>query len=579
MRISELVQERCANSPDETAAEWLIFAGGDGVPARRDSWTWGDLGQRAAGLAREITRGAGTRPPAQPPIVALLLPTSPEYWVAFMGCALAGAIAVPLDRVDPHRPVDRLAAILATCRPDIIVIHEQDRGPTQAALARVPGLGRTALLAVDTLMRRGDPAEFPVRATTAPDSLACLQFTSGSYMHPSGAKVTSEAFCSHMLQATADVAIPPGARTVSWLPMSHNMGLFLSLGISLVLGVPCTMMSPQDFLMNPARWLVELGTGQFPTYSGAPNFALDHCIDFLRKYAGHGLPEREAGTFDLGLVQSIYCGSETIRPESVRTFQACLEPYGLRPQTIRPSYGMAEAIVYVSSRQGMTVASCDREALRAGRAEPAQDDDRRQEIVSCGPPAPGLEAVCVDPETLHPVGERAVGELWLRGPNIVPGYWNEPDHDRETFGWVLADDETGRQWLRSGDLAFFDDGEIYLVGRLKAMVVANGQNHYAEDVERTVQRCDPRVRPGRVAVVADPTASTEAAVVLAECRGLEGDDRVALGRRITECVALTHGLTVNAVHLLEPNTLPLTPSGKVQRGFAAEIVRRRATRA
>jgi len=577
--ISDLVQDRCANSPDETAAEWLIFAGGDGVPARRDRWTWADLGQRAAGLAREITRGAGVRPTAQPAIVALLLPTSPEYWVAFMACALAGAIAVPLDRVDPHRPVDRLVATLTNCRPDIIVVHEQDRAVTQTALARVPGLGRTALLAADTLTRRGDPAEFPVRATTAPDSLACLQFTSGSITHPSGAKVTTEGFCTNMHQATADLVIPPGSRTVSWLPMSHNMGLFLSLGISLALGLPCTMMSPQDFLMNPARWLVELGTGQFPTYSGAPNFALDHCIDFLRKYAGHGLPEREVGTFDLGLVESIYCGSETIRPESVRTFQECLEPYGLRPDTIRPAYGMAEAIVYISSRQGLAVAGCDREALRAGRAEPAQDDDRRQDIVCCGPPAPGMEAVCVDPETRRPVADGTVGELWLRGPNVVPGYWNDPVRERESFGWALDGDETGRTWLRTGDLVFLEGGEIYVVGRLKAMVVADGQNHYAEDVERTVQRCDARVRPGRVAVVADPTESSEAAVILAESRGLAGEERAELSRLITEAVAAAHGLRVRAVYLLEPNTLPLTPSGKVSRGLAAEIVRRRATQA
>lgn len=549
--IADMLATRWRAQPGVPAAEWLAYSGRD---VTRESATWLELGQEAAALAEHIKEACGGR--ASAPRAAIMLPTSRAYWIAFMACVLADVISIPLFPPDDAHE-GRITAILADASPDLILTDDASLEGVRAVA------GRASVLVVDPHDRKELSAAQLVSAcgfvAADPECVAYLQYTSGSTAKPSGAMISHGGFVANLRQIENSLRISSHQRSVTWLPMFHDMGLVFSMGVAIGFGTRVTMMSPTSFLMRPSAWLTELGAGD-PTFSGAPNFAFDYTVQHLRG----GL-----GELDLSNVQWLLNGSEPVRPDTVRGFEASLAPHGLRPGVVRPAYGLAEATVYVSNAQSLAEREVSRRSLTRGFAEAPDAPSDSQTVVSCGPIAAGLEAIVMHPGSGEELPEGRVGELWLRGPSVALGYWQDEEHTRQVFTPRLGDDEGS--WLRTGDLVFLANRELYVVGRLKAMLIVDGRNHYSQDIELTVQGVDSRVRPGRVAVVGEERGGQEVAVVMAECRGVSDDTAATqLARQIEERVTRVHGVRVGSVHVLAPGFLPLTSSGKIQRSLAHE---------
>lgn len=551
MTIRDLVAARFEEDSLTPSIEWLTFPGGT---EKRETASWQELLNQASRVAETV--GVGSQDGRER--VAIMLPTSRAYWVAFIACALAGVIAVPLfeptlDRTD-HR---RINSMLESCQPRVILTNSA----SLSVISEYVG-SQTRVLDVDALM--GSPEdEAPIEHWLAasgpgPDDVAYLQYTSGSTSRPSGVEITYAAFEFNLKQSCDSLGITRENRAVTWLPLYHDMGLVFALGLGIVTGIPVTMMSPDSFLCSPSRWIRALDRTE-ATISASPNFGYEYT---LQQGLG-GVCEN----LDLSRVQWLLSGSEPVRPSTVTRFEAELARYGLPSGSIRPSYGMAEATVFVSAAPHLETRMISRQRLTNGFVADPKDEDDSTELVSCGRIAEGTDHVVVDPVTFAVLPSGRVGELWLRGQSITRGYWGDKIHTEQTIV-ELPGHDLHERWLRTGDLVAVCDESLYVVGRLKSMLIIDGRNHYSEDLERTVQQVDPRIRPGRVAVVAHDTGSTEIPLIIAEIRTRTDADIKELSKRIRSAVSVNHGFASSIVALVPPDFIPLTTSGKIQRPLA-----------
>jgi long chain fatty acid CoA FadD26 len=355
---------------------------------------------------------------------------------------------------------------------------------------------------------------------------------------------------------------------VGWLPLYHDMGLVLSVAAPVVRGLLSVLMDPVAFLHEPVRWLRLLATHQ-RALSAAPNFAYDYCASTVTEAQKAGL--RLEGVF------ALINGSEPVRAGTADRFHAAFAAQGLVPETHCPSYGLAEATVFVSAaRPGEPLRgfALDRDALATGKALPARPDDPRAVLLAgCGSPA-GQRVRIADPVSRVALGEGEVGEIWVQGPNVGRGYRNQERQSQGVFGAVLADATTGPgAWLRTGDLGTVLDGQLIVTGRLKDLIVVDGRNHYPQDVEATVQDAHPAVRRDRLAAFGVPGGSGERVAVVAEhvrTVPLADIDIPALVRTVRAAVSAQHGLRLSDVLLVPPGTVPRTSSGKVSRALTRE---------
>jgi acyl-CoA synthetase (AMP-forming)/AMP-acid ligase II len=342
---------------------------------------------------------------------------------------------------------------------------------------------------------------------------------------------------------------------VSWLPLFHDMGLVLSIATPIAIRMRSVLMDPLAFVERPERWLRALSSNP-GALTAAPSFAY--------ALAAARVTEAEKLRLRLDTVTGLIDGSEPVQPGAIRRFREAFEPCGLRPESHRPSYGLAEATVFVSTSVagGAPVElAADRAALALGRVEAGTDDTAV--LVSCGKPL-DQRALIVDPATRLPKPDGEVGEIWLSGPNIGRGYWERPEESAETFGNTLADG-TGH-WLRTGDLGAIHQGELYITGRIKDLVIVDGRNHYPHDVEHTAEHAHQAIRRRNVVAFAVPTADGERAVVLAErARDAADPDLTEVAAAIRAAVSYRHGLALHDVRLVEPDSLPRTSSGKIAR--------------
>lgn len=380
-----------------------------------------------------------------------------------------------------------------------------------------------------------------------PEEIAYLQYTSGATGRPSAVMVSHGNLVANIEQLITAFRFEPGASmTISWLPLWHDMGLVLAFGVPILHGDQSVFMDPTAFLMRPARWL-RLARSTLDIYTAGPNFAYDYCT---RRIA-------DKTSLDLSQVKVFLNGAEPVRPATIANFT---QAFGLPPQTHTPAYGLAEAVVFVTSARvdvAPTVHAFDRDALTAGVLRPSAASTSSIELVSLGPPA-GQRLEIVDPDG-RPCGAGVVGEVWLSGPNIAAGYWGNPQRTTEIFAATLADG-TG-PWLRTGDLGAWYDGELYLTGRLKDLVIVDGRNHYPQDIEATVETAHPLIRPGRAAAFSVPGTETEQLVVVIE--GVATTDEVP--GAVRAAVRRDHGLHVQEVVLVAPGTIQRTTSGKLAR--------------
>ncbi|MFD7659841.1 fatty acyl-AMP ligase [Actinosynnema sp. NPDC059797] len=510
-----------------------------GVPV---SITWAELDARARGVASELRKRCvpGDR-------ALLLLPQGIDYVVAFVGCLYADVLAVPLFPVggDGHR--DRLDGVLRDCAPRVaLTATPVDLGLDAVVVGRVPP----------------SAAPLPGGGSGGP---AYLQYTSGSTRAPAGVVVTDRNFRVNVRQAlTAYGLADAAASPVSWLPLFHDMGLVLGVGVALTTGVEAVLMDPLAFLYRPSRWLRAMH-GRRNVITAAPNFAYDLCV--------RRVPEAERSAVDLSGVVAMINGSEPVHAGTLARFQAAFEPCGLRPDAQRPSYGLAEATVFVTASDGPSTTSFDREALALGRAEPQPDPARASALVDCGR-AVDQHVAIVDPATGEPAPADRVGEIWVCGENVAPGYWSAGGFGGDGFGAELAAPGLPRgPWLRTGDLGVLHDGRLHVVGRIKDLIVIDGRNHYPQDVEAVAERADEVIRRGHVAAFAVPAADGEALVVVAE-RTAElprgAVDQAGVRNRVRAAVSRHHDVRVRDVLVVEPGSVPRTSSGKLSRAACRE---------
>jgi long chain fatty acid CoA FadD26 len=556
--LPEYVRHWAEHTPDRRAFTFVDHPAPHSRGVHR-TLTWHRLDLRVRALAARLAEEAepGSR-------VALLCPQGTEYVTAFLAALAAQLVAVPLYPPGLPGHGDRLSGVLADARPAAVVTTGRALDEVRDLCTGTPGV---AIVAADQVPDAAAGNWRPV----APDgtAVAYLQYTSGSTRTPAGVEITHANVVANARQAlTAYGADDRPVTCVGWLPLYHDMGLVLSVAAPVVRGLPSVLMDPVAFLHEPVRWL-RLLAAHPRAVSAAPNFAYDYCAS--------AVPDAQKADLRLDGVAALINGSEPVRPGTADRFHAAFAAQGLAADTHCPSYGLAEATVFVSAaRPGEPLRrfALDRDALAAGKALPARPDDPRAVLLAgCGTPA-GQRVRIADPVSRASLSEGEVGEIWVQGPNVGRGYWNQDRQTRSVFGATFADATAGPGgWLRTGDLGTVLDGQLIVTGRLKDLIVVDGRNHYPQDVEATAQDAHPAVRRDRLAAFAVPGGSGERVVVVAEhvrTTTLAEIDLPALTRAVRAAVSARHGLRLADLVLVPPGTVPRTSSGKVSRALTRE---------
>lgn len=586
--LAELVyQGTCATDPaaaDRPSVRfWDYSQGKDGV--RRD-YTRRDINTRVKAVATRLQQ-VGPRGAR----VAILAGNSPEYLYGFLGAMYAGMVPVPL--YDPREPghADHLAAVFKDAQPAIVITNRASAAAVRKHFAGLPGKERPRIIAVDALPDAlaqqyqaptpTDAVETGPKMTQKPvDMPAFLQYTSGSTRTPAGVVLTNRSIMTNVLQIFVGGKITPSLRLVSWLPLHHDMGIILALFVN-IMGFELEMMSPRDFVQQPARWIKQLG--QKPedstaavTYGAAPNFALELAV-------AYGQPDAN-DTIDLSQLEGIILGAEPITESALGKFHETFAPYGLDRKVLRPSYGLAEASLLVTTPQTDNrplITHFDRAALERGEANPTEPSADSVAFASNGEIVPGQVGVIVDPETRDELGPDRIGELVICGKNMAAGYLDRPEETAATFHNQLGSPlESGSRiihvpddahWMATGDLAAIIDNQVYITGRLKDLIVIAGRNHYPQDIEGTVEKTSPRARANSIAAFAVEEDDTEKLVILIERADGESEDATAdedAARAIRQAVASHHGITPDDIVWFNPGEIARTSSSKIARRVA-----------
>ncbi|WP_163997521.1 AMP-binding protein [Pyxidicoccus caerfyrddinensis] len=516
--------------------------------------TYGTLWARASGVAAALADAGVER--GEP--VALMLRTEAAFFSCFFGTLLAGGIPAPLyppfrlDRLEEY--VGHQVGILRNASPRVLVTFDEARRVGALLRARVPSLRRTMTPAELEWTDSSAPAVH-VEATDG----ALLQYTSGSTGAPKGVLLTHANVLANIRAIGRVLRVGPGDVAVSWLPLYHDMGLIGAWLMPLTYGVPLTLLSPLAFLTRPSRWLHALHAHR-GTLSAAPNFAYDLCVKKVR--------DEELAGLDLSAWRVALNGSEAVSPETLERFTRRFAPYGLKPGALFPAYGLAEvavALTFPPPGRPPRIDVVDRERFeRKGEARPTVETTRTLRFVSCGSPLPGYAVRIVD-EQHRPVEERVRGHIALRGPSLTPGYYGNPEATRR----ALRDG-----WLDSGDLGYLADGELYVSGRSKELIIKAGRNLYPAEIEEQVGEV-PGVRKGCVVAFGqpDPRVGTERLMVVAETRERSREARERLRAAIVKRVAEVLELPPDEVVLVPPGAVRKTSSGKLRRGATREAWR------
>lgn len=558
-----LIDGNIAHLPDMVAYRYLDYSG---TEARTYEVTWAQLGVRLAAIAARLqsVTERGDR-------VAIMAPQGLEYVAGFFAAIKAGAIAVPLFAPELPGHAERLDTALHDARPAAIVTTAAARPAVTEFLAAHPDLGTPAVVAIDEVPDDEGVSFEPVHLEI--DDVSHLQYTSGATRPPVGVEITHKAVGTNLIQMILSIdMLDRNTHGVSWLPLYHDMGLSM-IGFPTVYGGHSTLMSPTAFVRRPLRWIQALSDGSKVgrVVTAAPNFAYE--------WAAHRGAPSPGDDIDLANVVMIV-GSEPVSMDAIKSFNAVFESYGLPKTAIKPSYGIAEATLFVSNiapDAEATVRYFDRAQLASGVAVPvAEDAPGAVAQVACGQPASSLWVVLVDPVTGTEQPDGRVGEIWLQGNNIGRGYWGRPEETREVFHARLrgtlplnshADGaDVDGSWLRTGDLGFYLDGELYVTGRLADVITISGQNHYPQHIETTAADASPLVRRGYVTAFTVPGEDGEQLVIIAErASGTARHDPRPAIESVHALVSERHGVTVAEVRLLPAGGIPRTTSGKLAR--------------
>jgi fatty acid CoA ligase FadD28 len=566
--ILTVLRERASLKPNNTAftfidyeRDWLGVA---------QSLTWSQLYRRVQNVAAQLSvRGSiGDR-------AVILAPQGLDYIAAFFGAMQAGRIAVPLSLPTGGAHDERVISVLRDATPAAILTTSFAVGDVSEYAKPQSGESAPSVIEVDLL---GEEARKESNAWGDRPSVAYLQYTSGSTRQPAGVMISHKNLRTNIKQIVSDYFVeygkvaPPDTTIVSWLPFYHDMGLIVGTCIPILAGLRAVLTSPTSFLQRPARWM-QLLASNGKAWSAAPNFAFD--------LAARKTSDDDMAGLDLGDVLHILNGSERVQPATVKQFAERFARFNLQPKVVRPSYGLAESTVYVVTPgpgDPSKLVHFDAEKLSVGQAERCAGSDGTPLFSYGVPESPTVRIV--DRETLTECPAGTVGEIWVHGANVAMGYWQNPQLTERTFGATLVAAPAGtpeEAWLRTGDLGFFFDGELFIVGRDKDLLVVYGRNHYPDDIEATIQE----ITGGRTAAIAVPDGRTEKLVAIVELKK-RGDsheevmDRLGIVKReVTSAISRSHGLHVADLVLVAPGSLPITTSGKVRRAACVEQYRNR----
>ncbi len=561
MTLPALLRHQATTQGDTTAFTFMDGAVlGTGHP---ESLTWNQLYRRVLSLAEELRRTArkGDR-------VAILAPQGLDYVVAFYASLQAGLIAVPLSVPMFGVHDQRAESALADSAPSVLLT-------TSAAVAdvnkyAVPHGGRPAPTVIEVDIIDVDATRALDETDDSRHGPAYLQYTSGSTRSAAGVIVSHRNVTSNIEQVVGDYfsefggTVPEETAVVSWLPFFHDLGLIMGVCSPLVTGCDAVLTSPLAFLAKPASWMQLMAQNPL-CFSGAPNFAFE--------LAARRTSDADMEGLDLSQVHGILSGAERVHHGTVKRFIDRFAKFGLTEKVIRPSYGLAEATLYVASppiSPTVRTARFDLKELAAGVAERCEaGQESGTELVSYGPPK-AYEVRIVDPETGIEKPAGSIGEIWTRGDNVALGYWRKPEQTTRVFRARINNPSEGTvagPWLRTGDLGTISDGELFIMGRLKDLLIVDGRNHYPEDIEATIRE----ITGGRVAAIAVEDDASENLVAIVELK--PAPQLSAVKHEVADAVWKLHNLRVDDLVLVSPGSIPITTSGKIRRASCGELYR------
>ena len=552
----ELLQGQAAEQPERTSYAFLDDRDGE------TEVSFGELDRRARTIAGrlQLELKPGDR-------ALLVYPAGLDFIAAFFGCMYAGVVAVPATYPKPKRPMPRLQRIAVDCDAHVALSTAQTLTTLDPELLSADA-ATSQWIATDEL--NSDLADLWQRPDVSTNDLAFLQYTSGSTSDPKGVMVSHANLLANLERirqsfgigdSPEDIASSTG---VSWLPAYHDMGLIGGILTAMYMGGRTVLMSPTSFLQRPMRWLQAIADYK-GIISGAPNFAYEYCVR-------RTTPEERA-SLDLSHWRLAFCGAEPIRAETLENFADAFSVAGFKLESFLPCYGLAESTLLVAGadyRQSPHILSVNRAALAKHRVALAcgEPDSMIQRLVGCGAPVSDHTVVIIDPETGAEVNEGDVGEIVIQGPSVTQGYWNRPEETEQMFG-VEVPGHAGK-FLHSGDLGFFRDGELFVTGRVKDVIIIRGCNHYPQDIEQSAEGAHAAVMPGAAFALADEGRGERLVVVHQFDRQFREADHHQIVQAIRRSIVEQHELDPYAIVLIRQTSLPITSSGKVQRNLCRE---------
>ena len=563
--LVDILQTRAMEQPQQVIYNFLLDGETQSV-----SLTYGQLEQKAQAIAAYLQSVCSPQDR-----VLLLFPAGLDYITAFFGCLYAGVIAIPAYPPRPNRSLNRIHNILNNAQTNLALTNQETLQSLERQLESTTELENLCWITTDSIDEK-IAAQWQKPRLSIKD-IAFLQYTSGSTAEPKGVKIAYQNLL-HNLEAIHNCfRHSPQSKGVIWLPPYHDMGLIGGVLQPLFGDFSVTLMSPLMFLQNPLRWLKAIARDGATT-SGGPNFAYDLCV---RKFK----PEQLRG-LDLSTWQVAFNGAEPINHETLTKFAETFAPYGFHYDAFYPCYGMAEATLIISGgskNSAIVTKTVQGKALQQNKIVLADvNETHPHTLVSCGQSLKDQQLAIANPETLASCPPGEVGEIWVSGASIAQGYWRQPEITTATFGAYLQDTGEG-PYLRTGDLGFIDQGELFFTGRLKDMIVIKGRNHYPQDLEKTVEETSAWIRPSCVASFSVDLEGEEKLVILAEVErkywssnltkaksnSKTTSEEIMTVKELTQAirreVAKNHDLQVYTTLLLKPGSLPKTSSGKIQR--------------
>ncbi len=564
--LVDILRNRAMEQPNQTVYNFLVDGETEEV-----SLTYGQLERKAKAIAAYLQSVSSPQDR-----VLLLYPSGLDYITAFFGCLYAGVIAIPAYPPRPNRSLNRIQNILHNAQTDLALTNSETLQSLERQLERTPELQSLRWITTDILEHSNLEKDWR-EPSISQDSIAFLQYTSGSTAEPKGVKIAYQNLLHNLEAIHRCFRHSSQSKGVIWLPPYHDMGLIGGILQPLYGSFPVTLMSPLMFLQNPLRWLKTI-SGYRATTSGGPNFAYDLCI---RKFK----PEQLTG-LDLSSWQVAFNGAEPINHETLKKFAQTYAPYGFDYSAFYPCYGMAEATLIISGgskNAAVVTKTVQGKALEQNKIALADvNESHSRTLVSCGRSLIDQKIAIANPETLVSCKPGEVGEIWVSGSSIAQGYWKQPEITAATFNAYLKDTREG-PFLRTGDLGFLDQGELFFTGRLKDMIVIKGRNHYPQDIEKTVEETNSWIRPSCVASFSVNIQGEEKMIVLAEVErrywsskrsaaksnGNSTPEKIIQVKDLTQLIrreiSRNHDLQVHTTLLLKPGSLPKTSSGKIQR--------------